>query len=524
MTKPPNPHTLPLLSAPRSLMRRQLLRASVAASAASLLGSCMSGSDESALPSLPGATPPYMPEITNLVVVMMENRSFDNMLGFLYADDLAKLPAKWPVKVGLPFQLPAGKSFEGLWQFKGGAAPCTGLQGCNTEPGGKVFVHPHDFSPDSTSATDWSHPNPNPGEGFENTAEQLASGTMNGFLANYEGEVAKPEHQGKDPASTILGSYTPAQAGVLSGLAHEFAVFDHWFCAVPSQTYCNRSFFHASTSSGYVYNAPTKAESRLGITEQSKWATNTAETVFDRLSTTKDPATGLPVTWSVYASSNGTYPKGLTAFIHQRVSSTYAKQFQSLESFCADVAAGSLPRYSFVETLFGGSEDFHPPQDIRGGEEVLRQVYEAIRTSGTGKVDYTRNTMILIVFDEHGGTFDHVAPGAAKAPPKSAAPDSDFNFETLGVRVPAIAISSYTASHTIINTPVNHAAVIRTLKMAHGFPPLNERDMDSSGGDLSLAYNLPVARKQSEWPCFPKPVSPKPINIGCNASKTCGIP
>jgi phospholipase C len=295
MPKPPLPDSLPATAAPRSLMRRQLLRASVAASAASLLGSCMNGSEDSAAPPLIGAPPPsYMPGITNIVVVMMENRSFDNMLGYLYGDDLAKLPANWPAQVGLPYPLPSGKSFEGLWQFKGGAAQCTGTQGCNAEPGGKVFVHPHDFAPDSTSAANWSHPNPNPGEGLVETSEQLDSGSMSGFLPNYAAQAAEPGNENLVP-STIMGSYTPAQVKVLSTLAYNFAVFDHWFSAVPSETYCNRSFFHASTSSGYVENGAKD-------TQQAKWANNTADTLFDRLTATTDPSTGKPVAWSVYAS------------------------------------------------------------------------------------------------------------------------------------------------------------------------------------------------------------------------------
>ncbi len=76
---------------------------------------------------------------------------------------------------------------------------------------------------------------------------------------------------------------------------------------------------------------------------------------------------------------------------------------------------------------------------------------------------------------------------------------------------------------TIVNTPVHHAAVIRTLAVSYGFKALNARDADPGGGDLSLAYNAPVARKQSEWPCFTTPVSPKPMSLVRPASVvTCG--
>ena len=211
---------------------------------------------------------------------------------------------------------------------------------------------------------------------------------------------------------------------------------------------------------------------------KTQWQNDTAPTIFDLLAAQN-------VDWKVYFEKGKTatdladYPYGLTGLVHPEVSRKYPQRFVDYTQFDRDVAAGTLPRYAFVERLYGGSQDFHPPQDIRrNGEEVLRGVYEAIRTSGNaGGHDYTKDTMLLVVFDEHGGTYDHVAPGPAPAPaPTPNPPDSDFDFRKLGVRVPAIAISAYTQAGTVINTPVHHAAVIRTLRRKYGIAaPLRAR-------------------------------------------------
>ncbi|MBK9115133.1 MAG: twin-arginine translocation signal domain-containing protein [Betaproteobacteria bacterium] len=466
--------------------RREFLKASAAAAGAAFLSSCFGGNggDEAApLPGAPEVDP--LSRIDHVVVVMFENRSFDNVLGYLYSQGPA--PADWPAVLPVPPAVPRSQSFEGLF----------GKSLDNQHASKKYAAHPHAFDPAAVpqKASDWSHPDPNPGEGFENAKEQIAGGAMSGFVANY----AKKKPSGSE-LDAIMGSYAPAQLTVMAGLAQGFAVFDHWFGAVPSETYCNRSFFHASTSSGYADNQPA-----------DKWKNNTARTIFDLLAE-RTPR----VDWKVYfekptsASEQTEYPHGLTGLVHPAVSGKYPERFVAFEDFFTDVKGGKLPPYSFLERLYGGSYDYHPPQDVRNGEEVLRTVYEAIRTSGTtGARDYTHNTLLLVVFDEHGGTYDHVAPGPAPAPPAAASPSElGFDFRTLGPRVPAIAISAYTQAGTVVNAPMHHAAVIRTLCRKYGLPALNARDADPNGGDLAFALNLAAPRPAAAWPAYPASVSP----------------
>ena len=150
-----------------------------------------------------------------------------------------------------------------------------------------------------------------------------------------------------------------------------------------------------------------------------------------------------------------------------------------MKQFYADVDARTLPDYAFVEPrMLFNHNDFHPPgpmivdgiripspSDVRAGDLLLHQVYDAIRTRkpNAGGVSTADNTMLLVTFDEHGGCYDHVAPPSATPPynPQLSG-EMDFLFDRLGLRVPSIAISAYT-DPVVVKRPVHHAAVIRTL-------------------------------------------------------------
>ena len=206
--------------------------------------------------------------LDNIVVVLFENRSLDNVLGHLYG------PAD-------------GKSFDGV----------IGKDLSNPIPewaehGAERKVVPY------TVATDMDSPNPDSGEEYFHTNTQLyntlddhnrfkigeavtapwnapppgATPAMDGFVTDYistfTGETGRQPTY--DEYAQIMTGYTPEQLPVLNGIARDFGVFDHWFCEVPSQTFMNRSFWTAATSSGLVVNSPA-----------GKWfRENDAETIF----------------------------------------------------------------------------------------------------------------------------------------------------------------------------------------------------------------------------------------------------
>src|SRR5262249_26501868 len=158
--------------------------------------------------------------------------------------------------------------------------------------------------------------------------------------------------------------------------------------------------------------------------------------------------------------------------------------------------AGRLPAYSFIEPrMFFDHNDMHPPiasfefseadgetvavgarSDVRAGEQLLHEVYTAIRNSAAPDGSNAMNTLLLVTFDEHGGTYAHVPRPPAQPLNPIAAPEMGFGFDRLGVRVPAIAISAYTRAGTVIHDQMHHAAAIATLSRKHGLAPLTTRD------------------------------------------------
>src|ERR1700685_3183936 len=174
-------------------------------------------------------------KIEHIVVLMLENRSFDNLLGWLY--DTAN---------DAPFNV-VPRDFEAVY----------GKNLSTPAPDGRIVSAGKTEDPRS--------PQPNPGEPFEDVYSQVYNvprpefkncpgnapgpATMQGFIRNY----AAQKDATADPA-TIMQSLTPKTLPVLSSLAHNYALCDHWFAFVPTQTFCNRSFVHAGPSSGHVQN------------------------------------------------------------------------------------------------------------------------------------------------------------------------------------------------------------------------------------------------------------------------------
>lgn len=446
------------------------------------------------------------PGFDHIVVVMGENRSFDNLLGRLYA----------------PGRIPPGETFDGL-EFGDYA---------NTAPSGeRISAHAYSGPIDRIM----SSPDPDPGEEFPHVNTQLfgvvdppgnadaavadmaapfnapvagTSPTMTGFATDYRNNLVRLR-RGSEPSladvSAIMGGFTPDHLPVLSVLAQEFAVFDAWFCAVPSQTYCNRSFFHASTSHGFVTNRDGGG--------YRKWLdADPVPTVFDRLE-----EAGL--SWKVYFDELQLV--SLTGILHSPTLEKYWRtdHFVYMSDFYVDAKNGELPAYAFIEPrLVYNHNDFHPPvgvfrssdvegdvvidsavSDVRAGEKLVAEVYEAIRTSTDPQGSNAGNTLLLITFDEHGGTYDHVPPPAA-VPPSADTPPGEmgFSFDRLGVRVPAIAVSAYTRAGTVIHDEMHHGALAATLARRHGLRPLTRRDAEAR--DLYAVINLDHPRAPSTWP------------------------
>jgi len=448
------------------------------------------------------ATPDRSKALDHVVVVMFENRSFDHLLGRLYE----------PGEVA---------SFEGV----------IGRDLSNPIPDWAEHGAEHG-SVAYGIAENMDTPNPDPGEEYQHVNTQLwgridppsnrgvlaehmsapynlpanpGVPTMDGFVTDYIS--AFTAERGVQPTyeqyAQIMRGYTPDQMPVLSTLAKSFGVFDHWFAEVPSQTFTNRSFFNAATASGLVVNSPYKNFPTI----------NTGETIFERLE-----AHGK--TWKVYVDPPAIAP--FTGLIHgARLKHHFKTHFVTTDQFYEDAANGDLPTYSFIEpNLIHGHNDMHPPiaalmpgldldlpSALLGGEAFLAKLYEAIRSADSEEGSNWWNTLFMVVFDEHGGTYDHVVPPAANAPdPDAAAGQYDFAFDRLGIRLPAIAISPWIDERTVINDVYHHTSVIRTLRERWDLgDPLTQRDADAP--DLAPLLNRDTPRAPEDWPdVHPHPV------------------
>ncbi len=445
--------------------------------------------------------------LDHIVVIMFENRSFDNLLGRLYE----------PGEVA---------SFDGV----------TGKDLSNPVPafaadrGDGSGVVPYSVAPTMNT------PSPDPGEEYPHVNTQLFGiidpaanrdvlagrmvvpynapadptqrPTMDGFVADYissfTAEMGRPP--GYDEYAQIMTGYTPAQVPVTSGLARGFATFDHWFCEVPSQTFANRSFFHAATSSGFVDNLSPA---------DSFPVHNTAETIFERLD-----AAGLG--WRVYCDPPS--HMSLTGVIHApRLWPHFATRFLTTDEFLQDCATGNLPAYSFIEpNLLYGHNDMHPafdalfpdtpidpPSSLLGGEALLAKIYNAIRASRSERGSNAWNTLLVVTFDEHGGTYDHVPPPLVPPPdPGAPAGEMGFRFDRSGVRVPAIAISAWIPAQTVVTSEYRNTSVIATLRERWQLgAPLTARDVVAPG--LAGVLSLGAPRDPDAWPeVKPQPVPP----------------
>ena len=344
--------------------------------------------------------------LKHVVVLMMENRSFDHMLGALHAED----------------------------------ARINGLAGNETNP--DTTNEPAQVAP---QAEFQSQLDPDPDHSFPAVQKQLFFGTsgppavaaMQGFVQSYWDQQHNVAHSHK-----IMYYFAPGKLPVLHTLAQSYAVFNGWFSSIPGPTVCNRAFAHYGTSFGQV---------NLDIF----YVKDASESIYERML-----AAGRTTKLYYFDPSSST----------QEVVNLLKNQpqiFGTYQQFLEDCKNNALPDYSFVEPNYsdhpgddGGellASDQHPDHDVQAGEVFIASIYDAIRQNP----DLWQSTALLITYDEHGGIYDHVPPPAC-IPDGFHAPLADTNnmpfaFDRLGVRVPSILVSPWIAKGTVVPGPEDPA-------------------------------------------------------------------
>ncbi len=402
-------------------------------------------------PAAPAAN--GLASIEHIVVLMLENRSFDHMLGLLYAD--------------LGNVSPTGQPFEGL----------TGSETNPDTKGRPVSV----FAIDSSTPNTYFMPGADPGEGFQATNLQLFGKSTpastdepknQGFVTNFATTLTWESKQPSwtplpaTAASDIMGIYTPAMLPVLSGLARGFAVCDHWFASVPTETLPNRAFACAATSQGHMDDT-TK--------------TYTSTSIFGLL-------TNHDVSWKIY----GYDESPLTRLNFPDTTNAPDANFGLFTDFKADAANGTLAAYTFLEPSWGATGNSqHPNYSVALGEQLIHDVYSSLRSGPAWN-----QTLLIITYDEHGGCYDHVAPPATAVPPDDTAGEFGFDCTRFGVRVPTVLVSPLIAAGTVWRvpagaTPLDHTSILKTIETRWNLPALTARDAAASGVGAVLTLTTP---------------------------------
>jgi phospholipase C len=356
--------------------------------------------------------------IKTIVVVMMENRSFDNLLGYLCLDPHNR------------------KDVEGLgntpeWQDKVSSV----YNGINYRP--FLLTDPYDV-------IDADPPHERDPIATQMGAAVNGTFPMNGFVTNYAtAKGAKPLTAGSLPP--VMGYFAAEQAPVTDFFAQKFAICDHWFSALPAGTQPNRLMAMSGFSNIDV--------NRDILPDQ--------DLVYDWL-------TRNGVRWRVYHEDIPFFAL-MPRWIPDILRGEHFRPFAELYHDVQNEPPSEFPQVIFIEPTFtdaphiGPSGDDHAPSAIKGGQEFLLEVYRSMARVP----DVWSGTVMVVTYDEHGGFFDHVSPPALQTDPPAGAL-YQRGFETLGVRVPAFVISPLVNSKTVFNDRLDHTSILKLIGQKFG--------------------------------------------------------
>jgi phospholipase C len=420
--------------------------------------------------------------IQNIFVLMLENRSFDHMLGFSGITGIDASSGQHTIIDGL-----SGTESN---SYQGKSYPVT-------QPAdySMPFDPGHEFTDVVTqlSGADTQYPSGGPYPAINNS----------GFVYDYATTTSPGEGGATNNFGEIMKCYAPNQLPVMNALAREFAVCDHWYSAIPGPTWPNR-FFVMAASSGGLDHSPTTAE----ILE---WETVNGfsfphGSIFDLVN--NNTTFGCRIYRGDVGNVAGSIPIA-SALKNIQITDTF-----KFSNFQQDISQASYPwPLTFIEPNYGdiinnsyaGGTSQHPMDDVRNGERLIKQTYEAIRNS-----PHWDNSLLIITYDEHGGFYDHVAPPQT-VPPGDGTESSSFNkygfhFKQLGVRVPALVISPYVSKNIIDHRNYEHASVPATISDILGLTNLTDRDASASNLTRLLSLSTPRTDCPTSLPDPPKSV------------------
>eukprot|EP01116_Phalansterium_solitarium_P006292 TRINITY_DN18594_c0_g1_i1.p1 TRINITY_DN18594_c0_g1~~TRINITY_DN18594_c0_g1_i1.p1 ORF type:complete len:471 (+),score=146.77 TRINITY_DN18594_c0_g1_i1:130-1542(+) len=384
--------------------------------------------------------------IKHIVVIMMENHSFDNMLG--WTPGIGDL-------TGAEYNLlNASNPSSKMFNMTKGATYCTVPDPDHSWPGTELQVFAPHIPPFGTVGTP----------------------TMGGFAQSYAGEGGNP--------TEVMQGYTQDQVPIITTLAQEFVACTNYYASLPGPTGPNRMFVHTATTLGYdgsnYANYPLKTRSFYEdlMADGLDWA----------------------IHFHDFTTAHGIAPLN-----------TFTKNFvqdPGFDKFFGLLENGTLPSYTFLVPLLSPNFGMqptsqHPDYDIRAGEAQLKLVYETLRASSAWN-----ETLLAIIYDEHGGFYDHRAPpsGVPNPCPTCTPQPYPFAFDRLGVRLPGIFISPWLPK-TLDDTVYDHTSVLRTARKIFNMssPPLSPRE--AAANDF---FDLFLTQPRTDTPTTLPPVPTNP--------------
>jgi phospholipase C len=371
--------------------------------------------------------------ITNVIVLMQENRSFDSYFGHLNAyakrTDIASAPddATNPDKAG-----------------------------------GATGAHPYQHAKhlcffDTDHTWHGSHLEYNGGknDGFYEANDGRAEGDA--------GPIPNDVRDGE----RALWWYDQRDIPFYYDLASTFAIADHYHCSLLGPTWPNRMFLYGASSYGRTSNVfPDLTLFRFPDKDA---------VIFDELEKRH-------VDWNVFADGS----PGAAVILGTTLVNRYGRNpARSVKDFMAQIADGTLPAVSFVDAKIGISEgpandDEHPPAQIQVGQKFVSDVVHAVMAGPKWK-----STVLFLTYDEHGGIYDHVPPPEACAPdaiaPELTKDDVGVagDFTRLGFRVPLIVVSPYAKKGHVSHVTYDHTSITRFIEQRFKLPALSKRDANA---------------------------------------------
>ena len=351
-------------------------------------------------------------KIKTIIVVMMENRSFDYLLGFLSLPPFSRKEVD-------------GQSADPGWlkqftNFDGGQAMQPFL---STNP----HTLPAEFDPPHERSNIAAQIDPRQDDAYP----------MNGFVS------AIPPWASSDPAvrRLVMGYCGAEQAPMSNFLAKNFTICDRWFCSLPAGTQSNRLM----------------AMSGFSVIDVNQTPLPDQQLVYDWLNLHK-------VSWRVYHQEIPFFTLMLKWLPPILFDDEHFRDFEDFGPDLLNTPPDELPQVIFVEPTYqdaphtGYSTDDHAPAGTSKGQEFLMQVYNAV----IANPPLWQSMLMIATYDEHGGFFDHVSPPRIPTAP-SAGAKYPPPFDTLGVRVPAYIISPFAPAGTVSHNLLDHTSVLKLL-------------------------------------------------------------